>query len=503
MKLQIDSIKLDPDLQPRVALDQETIDKYAAAMERGVILPAVVVFHDASDYWLADGFHRIYAAKQTGATEIDANVQNGGKRDALIFSVSANADHGLPRSRADTRRAIMALLADPELSKLSDRKLGEMARADHKTIGKYRAELGGEFPNRAETARHTPLSIPVLEFFGYEKLPWALTRFEVLPNDLKQDIIKRVPPELDKFVAALKDCGITDLRGDVSLFGMGPGIQVILHPAYAGGWWIHVSTWDKVDETDEDKDGNEDETDVGYTNKNPIYLDVVPLWIYHTFGPNVKLSTVFHWIKDPASRTDVNPWTHKLGRIPVKMLPGCPEGSSWTYPTLVNTTHSAPLSSDTIITLQQLGVLSNRENGVDSATIAKYWKKLVTAEDVIKQLEEGHSLSASREADKGERLFLFRMPDHPRFKGNKYVKYIYVDPNEGDTGYMRWHACGFNIDILRELGLRLELDDDHILGFADFTNWGVMNQDEAKVMFEKLVDNLKLDTWSGAPMTLD
>lgn len=139
MKLSIDSIKLDSDLQPRVTLDQGTIDKYAEAMKEGATFPGVVVFHDGADYWLADGYHRYAAAKKAGVETISAEIRTGSKEDALKFALSANVTHGLHRSQADKRRAV--IIALKRFGNLSNRELGKMTAVDDKTVGKYRERL--------------------------------------------------------------------------------------------------------------------------------------------------------------------------------------------------------------------------------------------------------------------------------------------------------------------------------------------------------------------------
>ena len=66
--------------------------------------------------------------------------------------VGANDTHGLRRSQADRRNAVLTLLRDPEWTRLSDRKIAEAARVDHKTVARTRRELTGEF--------HTPGAFP-------------------------------------------------------------------------------------------------------------------------------------------------------------------------------------------------------------------------------------------------------------------------------------------------------------------------------------------------------
>jgi hypothetical protein len=44
------------------------------------------------------------------------------QQDALLYSISSNAEHGLPRSNADKRKAVRLLLADAEWGQWSDRE---------------------------------------------------------------------------------------------------------------------------------------------------------------------------------------------------------------------------------------------------------------------------------------------------------------------------------------------------------------------------------------------
>ncbi len=141
--LPVSKIRTDGGTQPRAELSAETIGEYQTAMVAGTTFPPVVVFHDQNDYWLADGFHRLEAAKATGATEIAADVRQGTQRDAILFSVGANAAHGLRRTNLDKRRAVERLLRDGEWAKWSDRKIAEACGVTHPFVGKVRAELTG------------------------------------------------------------------------------------------------------------------------------------------------------------------------------------------------------------------------------------------------------------------------------------------------------------------------------------------------------------------------
>lgn len=110
--LPIDRIRADGGTQPRSEIAFAVVEEYAAAMADGCAFPPVVVYYDGTDYWLADGFHRREARKVVGFTDVEADVRQGTRRDAVLHSVGANADHGLRRTNEDKRRAVRKLLED-------------------------------------------------------------------------------------------------------------------------------------------------------------------------------------------------------------------------------------------------------------------------------------------------------------------------------------------------------------------------------------------------------
>jgi uncharacterized ParB-like nuclease family protein len=143
----------DGGAQMRVEMWPETVVEYANEMLNGTSFPPVILFHDGSTYWQADGFHRVEAARKIKRETILAEIRNGTARDAVLHGTGANATHGLRRTQADKRRAVECLLRDPEWSAWSSRKIAEVARVDHKTVTKIRAELTGEIPTRTTERR--------------------------------------------------------------------------------------------------------------------------------------------------------------------------------------------------------------------------------------------------------------------------------------------------------------------------------------------------------------
>jgi hypothetical protein len=91
---------------------------------------------------LADGFHRVRAHELAGRTEIEVEVRKGDRRAALLFAAGANATHGARRTNQDKRRAVMALLADPEWAKKSPEWVAEQCGVSRPFVYRVRDEQG-------------------------------------------------------------------------------------------------------------------------------------------------------------------------------------------------------------------------------------------------------------------------------------------------------------------------------------------------------------------------
>lgn len=112
MKIKIDD--LDLSLQTRSGTDAETINNYAEAMADGAQFPDVTVFTDGKHYWLADGFHRVMAAKQLGKKQISADIRKGTEDDAVVFGGTANNKQGKRPTRADVQHFLEMVWARRE-----------------------------------------------------------------------------------------------------------------------------------------------------------------------------------------------------------------------------------------------------------------------------------------------------------------------------------------------------------------------------------------------------
>jgi hypothetical protein len=74
---------------------------------------------------------------------IDCEVRQGTIRDAILYSVGANANHGIRRTNADKRRSVLRLLNDGEWGKWSDRKIADQCGVSHTFVAQVRVGSSG------------------------------------------------------------------------------------------------------------------------------------------------------------------------------------------------------------------------------------------------------------------------------------------------------------------------------------------------------------------------
>lgn len=121
--LNIGALVLDQKLQSRTEINEQTIEDYADAIKLGDEFPPVLVYFDGVHYYLTDGYHRYHAHKKAEKVSILCSVVNGTFRDAVLHATSVNAKHGMRRTHADKRKAVMTLLDDFEWSDWSNAEI--------------------------------------------------------------------------------------------------------------------------------------------------------------------------------------------------------------------------------------------------------------------------------------------------------------------------------------------------------------------------------------------
>lgn len=152
--LALNEIRRDGGTQPRAKIDLIHIKRLEEQIEEAQELEPAIVFYDGTDYWLADGFHRWEAHHNLEQEVMPCLIYQGSRRDAVLYSVGANADHkpALPRSREDKQRAVMTLLNDPEWSQWSDRSIARQCKVSDRTVNRLRQSI---CDNDADTKLNT------------------------------------------------------------------------------------------------------------------------------------------------------------------------------------------------------------------------------------------------------------------------------------------------------------------------------------------------------------
>lgn len=145
--LNVNLLVLDERLQSRVEINEEMVAEYAHDMEQGDKFPPVTVHFDGVMYYLSDGFHRYHAARRIQKASIEADVIPGTFRDAQLYATSVNAKHGMRRTNADKRKAVMTMLDDFEWSQWSNAEIARHCGVSAAFVSNVRAEVEGTKPD--------------------------------------------------------------------------------------------------------------------------------------------------------------------------------------------------------------------------------------------------------------------------------------------------------------------------------------------------------------------
>jgi ParB-like chromosome segregation protein Spo0J len=141
MLISVSAIKLDGDTQVRKKLDQDQIEDFAQLMLTGTAFEDITVFNDGKNLWLADGFHRVLAAKMAGATEIGATVQVGSLEDARLYSYGANTRRGLSLSTEDKINILKKMEQHPLTKGWSNRQIAKHLNCSDVQIGRLKKRM--------------------------------------------------------------------------------------------------------------------------------------------------------------------------------------------------------------------------------------------------------------------------------------------------------------------------------------------------------------------------
>jgi len=140
-RVRVSEIIEDPAIQSRVKLNQGVVKEYAAAMNAGIQFPPIEVFNIRGRFYVVDGFHRLQATRKVGFEDILVSIHEGTFRDAVVFSAGMNSEHGLQRTSADKRRAVINLLNDEEWSRRSNVAIANACNVGERLVRSVRGKL--------------------------------------------------------------------------------------------------------------------------------------------------------------------------------------------------------------------------------------------------------------------------------------------------------------------------------------------------------------------------
>lgn len=127
-------------------LDQDHVRELEQGYRAGQTFPPADVFYDGEHHWVADGNHRAAGAAKAGAP-LDVIIHKGTLRDAILFALRANMEHGLKLTNDDKRLKAVTILCDPEWFTESDTRLAELARVTQPFISGIRRDLAQLLPS--------------------------------------------------------------------------------------------------------------------------------------------------------------------------------------------------------------------------------------------------------------------------------------------------------------------------------------------------------------------
>lgn len=140
--LNLGAVVLDPRLQSRTETNEQTIEEYADAIKLGDEFPPLLVYFCGTNYWLVDGYHRYHAHKKAGKAGVTCEVVNGTFTDAVLKAASVNSKHGMRRTYADKRKAVMTLLDDFEWQRWSNVQIAEHCGVSPAFVSNLRNDSG-------------------------------------------------------------------------------------------------------------------------------------------------------------------------------------------------------------------------------------------------------------------------------------------------------------------------------------------------------------------------
>lgn len=234
--MQAQQIRRDGGTQARLQLNLQVLEEYEQLVrETPGAWPfndPVVIFYDGSEYWLADGFHRVQACVNADRFEIEADVRPGTRRDAQLYAAGANAAHGLRRTADDKRRAVLMLLNDDEWRQWSDREIARRCNVSNQFVSNLRKRVTVNVDSdnaRTYTTKHGTVATMNVAAIGSSNGSQAAVAAVVEEDEESHTAVSQQPR--DQSVKRLVDCFAEDAPKDAANYSA--NIQAVIADARA------------------------------------------------------------------------------------------------------------------------------------------------------------------------------------------------------------------------------------------------------------------------------
>lgn len=198
--MKLTEIVVDPAVNVRAGLDHATVEHYREVLDS---CPPVTVFETDKGPLLADGFHRVEAARRERRDSIAVESRAGTRADAVTFAAGANLRHGKPLTKAERVEAVRRVKnAHPDWGK---KRVAAALSLPVTTVGRYLRELEDRGPvdplyqgkvdeGSALVAQIKAHDRDSAEFFGMALHTLGPDGFRKFVTDAGADPLGRVPP---------------------------------------------------------------------------------------------------------------------------------------------------------------------------------------------------------------------------------------------------------------------------------------------------------------------
>jgi ParB/RepB/Spo0J family partition protein len=145
-QIRVRKIKVDQNINPRIALDNEYAEELAELINEKHKLDPVIVYKDPKSkvLYLVDGFHRLEAHKNAGKDKIPCKVAKGSYKDAYIAACAANATHGKQLTTKEKRRIVSRILQDKSTNSWTDSRIAKHCGVSQPFVSNVRHDLEEE-----------------------------------------------------------------------------------------------------------------------------------------------------------------------------------------------------------------------------------------------------------------------------------------------------------------------------------------------------------------------